>query len=150
MLYLSAFFEATRQDYYSLLLKVSQFGDWESWLIYFLNGVARQAEDALSRAERINQILADWRSKTAGLASSLPNQLIDQLASNPFITINKTADSLGVAFTTVQRAVEKLEKLEIVILEGDAKRNRVYCAKKLLDILEEPANLNTYDRLQKI
>jgi len=28
--------------------------DWSGWLQYFLNGVARQAEDALSRAERIN------------------------------------------------------------------------------------------------
>lgn len=141
LLYLSAFFEATRQNYYSLLLNVSQQGDWENWLIYFNNGIARQAEDALSRTKRINQILTEWRSKTAGLKSSLPNQLIEHLASNPFITINKTAEILGVAFTTVQRAIEKLENLGIVILEGEAKRNRVYCAKKILDILEEPASL---------
>ena len=44
LLYLSAFFEATRQDYYSRLLGVSRDGAWEPWLEYFLNGVARQAE----------------------------------------------------------------------------------------------------------
>ena len=141
LLYLSAFFEASPKDYYGRLLQITLQGDWKSWLSYFLNGVARQAEDALSRAERINQILSTWRSQTAGFSSSLPHQLIDQLASNPFITIKKTAESTGVAFTTVQRAIEKLEKLGIVRLQGDAKRNRVYCAKMILDILEEPANL---------
>jgi DNA-binding transcriptional regulator YhcF (GntR family) len=67
--------------------------------------------------------------------------LIDHLAKNPFITINKMAESFGVAFTTMQRAVDKLQKMGIVSLEGDAKRNRVYCAKGILNILEEPANL---------
>ena len=57
LLYLSAFFEATRRDYYELLGAVSARGDWEPWLIDFLNGVARQSEDALSRAERINKLL---------------------------------------------------------------------------------------------
>ena len=40
-----------------------------------------------------------------------------------------------------QRAIERLERLGIVKQSGDAKRDRVYCAKALLDILEEPARL---------
>src|SRR5438067_7606130 len=52
LLYLSAFFEATRRDYYDRLTAVTQKGDWSSWIEYFLNGAARQAEDALSRSER--------------------------------------------------------------------------------------------------
>src|SRR3990167_2209170 len=55
LLYLSAFFEASRKDYYDRLLKFRLQGDWESWLQYFLNGVAKQSEDALSCAERINK-----------------------------------------------------------------------------------------------
>ena len=38
---------------------------WEAWLEYFLNGVARQSEDALGRAERINQRLGQWRRAVA-------------------------------------------------------------------------------------
>jgi len=138
-LYLSAFFEATRNDYYSGLLQVSKEGNWNNWLVYFLSGVARQAEDALSRAERINQLLTKWRSNTAG--TSLPNQLIEHLAGNPFVTAKKIVETFHVAPATVQRAIDKLVKFGILSLEGDAKRNRVYCAKELLDILEEPANL---------
>src|SRR5207245_5291081 len=48
LLYLSAFFEATRRDYYDGLRAVSERGEWAAWLEYVLNGMARQAEDALN------------------------------------------------------------------------------------------------------
>lgn len=141
LLYLSAFFEATRRDYYDLLSGVSQKGEWTPWLTYFLNGVARQSEDALSRAERINQKLGLWRKDAAGTSSKAPLLLIDMLAANPYLTVNKAAKQLGVAFTTAQRAIDRLEKLSIVSKVGPAKRDRVYCAKSILAILEEPARL---------
>ncbi|MGI6240895.1 MAG: Fic family protein [Candidatus Omnitrophota bacterium] len=141
LLYLSAFFEATRRDYYDLLSGVSERGEWEPWLAYFLNGVARQSEDALSRAERINQKLGLWRKDVAGVSSKAPLFLIDMLAGNPYLTVNKAAKQLNVAFTTAQRAIDKLEKLSIVTKVGSAKRDRVYCAKVILSILEEPARL---------
>jgi hypothetical protein len=52
---------------------------------------------------------------------------------------------LKIAFTTAQRAVERLERAKIVKRMGDAKRDRVYCATSLLDILEEPARLKPAD-----
>src|SRR5206468_8927427 len=58
LLYLSAFFEAARRDYYERLLGVSDRGEWEEWLIYLLNGVATQSQDAADRATRINSLLA--------------------------------------------------------------------------------------------
>lgn len=141
LLYLSAFFEATRRDYYERLRGVTERGEWSEWLQYFLNGVARQAEDALGRAERINGHLAEWRVAAAGTSSRVPLALVDQLAANPFLTIKGAARRLDVAFTTAQRAVAKLEQLGIVREVSQAKRDRVYCAKTLMDILEEPARL---------
>jgi hypothetical protein len=41
----------------------------------------------------------------------------------------------------VQRAVDRLEALSIVTQAGEAKRDRVYCARELLAILDEPAQL---------
>lgn len=141
LLYLSAFFEATRRDYYERLRGVTERGEWSEWLQYFLNGIARQAEDALGRAERINGHLAEWRVAAAGTSSRVPLALVDQLAANPFLTIKGAARRLDVAFTTAQRAVAKLEQLGIVREVSQAKRDRVYCAKALMDILEEPARL---------
>ena len=141
LLYLSAFFEASRRDYYDGLRGISERGAWLDWLEYFLLGVARMSEDALNRTSRINGNLVEWQKKVAGDSTNAPSRVVELLASNPFITTTGAAEKLKVAFTTAQRAIERLERLEILKQTGDAKRDRVYCAKALLDILEEPAHL---------
>jgi Fic family protein len=141
LLYLSAFFEATRGHYYDGLLGVTREGKWVEWIVYFLNGVARQAEDALSRAERINQLLARWREKAAGRSASAV-RLVDLLGENPFWTVKRASERLGVAFTTAQRAIEALERGRVIERTSAARRDRVYCARAILDILEEPARLS--------
>ena len=141
LLYLSAFFEATRQEYYSRLLGVSQAGAWDAWLEYFLNGVARQSEDALSRAARINRLLTGWRRKVAGKGTKNAVLLIDAVAENPFITVKGAAQRLEVAYTTAQRAIDSLRKVKILSERSKAKRDRVFCANEILKILEEPARL---------
>lgn len=141
LLYLSAFFEATRQEYYDRLFAVTQHGSWDDWIVYFLNGVARQAEDALSRASRINVLLDNWHKETTLLSSSLPSQLIDKLATNPYITIKQTTETIDASYTTIARAIEKLVSLGIVREISGSKRNRVYCAEQILKILEEPTKI---------
>jgi Fic family protein len=141
LLYLSAFFEATRREYYEGLLGVSRRGQWVPWLQYFLNGVARQSEDALGRAARINARLDEWRRALPGPASKVAVPLVDLLAENPYWTVKGIAKRLRVAFTTAQRAVDRLEAASVLIRTTDARRNRVYCASSILDILEEPARL---------
>jgi Fic family protein len=141
LLYLSAFFEASRRDYYEGLRAVSERGAWLEWLEYFLQGIARMSEDALNRATRINDLLAGWRTKLAGHSTNTPLRVVDLLAANPFLTITGAASQLKVAFTTAQRAIERLEQNDIVEQVSDANRDRVYCARTLLDILEEPPQL---------
>jgi Fic family protein len=141
LLYLSAFFEASRRDYYDGLRGISERGAWNDWLEYFLLGVARMSEDALNRATRINQLLAQWQKRVFGESSNNPLRVVELLGANPFITTNGVARKLAIAFTTAQRAIERLERASIVRQVGDAKRDRVYCAVALLDILEEPARL---------
>jgi Fic family protein len=141
LLYLSAFFEATRHDYYDGLRGITERGDWAGWIEYFLNGVARQSEDALSRAERINQQLATWRNDFAGGGSKVPLQLIDLIGANPFLTPRETERRLGVAYNTVMRAIVALEAGGVLAKVGDGKRDRVFCARAILDILDEPARL---------
>ncbi|MDE5057016.1 hypothetical protein OZD68_05505 [Wolbachia endosymbiont of Drosophila bicornuta] len=44
-------------------------------------------------------------------------------------------------FTTAQRAIVKLEDLGIVSQTSQGKRDRVYCATDILNILEEPTKI---------
>jgi Fic family protein len=141
LLYLSAFFEASRRDYYEGLRAVSKRGAWQDWLEYFLQGIARMSEDAVSRATRINDLLVEWRRKLASESTNTPLRVVELLATNPFITTTGVAHQLKLAFTTAQRAIERLERNDIVQQTTDAKRSRVYCARTLLQILEEPAHL---------
>ena len=140
-LYLSAFFEATRQEYYRRLLAVSREGDWDEWVAYVLNGVARQSEDAVSRAVRITALLDGWQRALVGARSDLPLKLVDDLAANPYCLVKVIAKREKVAYTTAERAVERLVKLKILRQVNKAERDRLFCATAILDILEEPANL---------
>jgi len=141
LLTLSAFFEATRGEYYARLLAVTQRGEWEAWLGYFLTGVAQQVEDALGRIQRIDTLLLQWRERLAKTQSRLPERAIELFAENPFWTVKVLSERLDVAFTTAQRAIDRLESAGIVVLTGPAKRNRVYCARAILEVLEEPPRL---------
>jgi len=140
LLYLSAYFEATRQEYYARLRGVTENNEWEAWVAYFLTGIARQAEDALSRAGRINHLLDRWRQAVAGTSQTAAT-LVDLLGENPYWTVTGLASRLSVAYTTAQRAVQRLEEQSVLFPLTDAKRNRVYCASAILEILEEPARI---------
>ncbi len=141
LLYLSAFFEATRTDYYMRLREVTTAGDWASWLVYFLNGVARQSEDAVDRAARMRDRLSQWHVELRGVGSDTPARVLDLLAGNPFVTATYVSDRLGVARTTSTRAIAILVDKRILSPADDRQRDRAYCATDLLAILEEPARL---------
>ena len=138
LLYLSAYFEASREEYYAHLLAVTQEGAWERWLSYFLRGVQVQAEDAINRMEEIDGLFEDWREALAGVQSGRPEEVLRLFIGNPFWTAGGIAEELGVAYTTARRAIERLEAAGIVSLVGEAKRNRVYCAQEMLDVLQAP------------
>lgn len=141
LLYISAFFEATRSEYYNLLLAVSRESKWNQWLEYFLNGIARMSEDVLNRAERINLLLQRWKEKTAGQKPKILFDVIDLLAENPFWNTKKISERLQVAFTTAQRAINVLVEKEVLFQVDDAQRDRVFCANAIMKILDEPPKL---------
>ena len=145
LLYLSAFFEATRPEYYERLNSIREKAAWGPWIEYFLAGVARMSEDALGRAERINTLLAGWRQRAVG-TSRTPTQLVDLLAENPYWSAKRVAERLGVAFTTAQRAIDQLIRAKILVSASQGKRDRVYVAKAIMSILDEPAHLEPSER----
>ena len=142
LLYLSAWFEATRSEYYERLLGVTQRGEWEEWLTYFLRGVVRLSEDAVGRLQRLDDLLAGWKHEFAGARSRTPELALDLFAENPFWAVGGVAERLGVAFTTAQRAVDRLVEAGIVTQVREGRRNRVYCAGAILELLEEEPRLD--------
>ena len=82
---------------------------------------------------------AETAGKPTGTGrSTAPLLILGLLEENPYCTITKVAEELGVAFTTAQRGIDRLVSLGILESVGDARRNRVFRAQQVMDILDEP------------
>ena len=90
LLYLSAFFETTRDEYYKRLYNVSSKGVWCEWVKCFLNGIAIQSKDVLSRAERINELFHQCKIAVARGSSQVPVAMVQRLVK----VINSTPQKL--------------------------------------------------------
>ena len=138
LLYLSAYFEETRDDYYAHLLAVTEAGAWEDWLVYFLRGVRLQADDALARIESLDILFDSWRGDLGDALSPRLNEVLSLFAESPFWTVGEIGKTLGIAYTTARRAVDRLEEAGIVSPSRPSRRNRVYCARAVLAALDAP------------
>lgn len=136
LLYLSAFFERQRQEYYDLLFAVSARGAWREWVEFFLRGVAEQARDAARRARRLQDLRLEWQQRlTTARASALLVRLADSLFDLPVLTIPKAQELLQVTYRSAQANVQKLVQAGIVRpVEGSAYR-RVFIASEILETL---------------
>jgi len=65
LLYLSLHLKRNRETYYRLLQEVRERGTWETWLEFFLDGVAETAQQAFKTAKQITDLLLEDRAKIA-------------------------------------------------------------------------------------
>lgn len=139
LLYLSAYFEHHRQEYYRLLLAVSQSGAWSEWIVYFLRGVAEQSRDAVKRSNRLLDLWQTYRQQLqSSRSSALSLQLVDELLSSPAVTIGQAARLLGVTPRAAQLNVDKLVTQGILTEITGRQRNRVFVARQIIRIIEAP------------
>ena len=137
LLYLSAYFEQHRQQYYDSLLAVSQAGTWSEWVAFFLRGVAQQSQDAILRSDRLLNLWQEYRRKLQSpRASALSLQLVDELFSYPAMTIAWAAKRLDVTPRSAQLNIEKLVRAEILREETGKRRNRVFVASEIVRTIE--------------
>lgn len=136
LLYLSAYFEHHRAEYYDLLLGVSTKGDWNQWLHFFLRGVTEQSRDAARRAKQLQDLQSTWRAEVAARTDSgLPLRVIDHLFQRPILTVRDVQEVLGVkSYHTAQKYVQVLNDIGILRLLSDQPAKR-YAAFGILDCL---------------
>jgi Fic family protein len=139
LLYLSAYFEADRQAYYDGLLAVSQRGAWNSWLIYFLDGVRVQAGESVGRVRRLQTLREAYRAafQTTRTAARML-RVVDWLFQQPLFSIPQVAAFLEVNYPTAQRYVEQLEAQGFVSEMTGQARNRIYRAGEVLQAITTP------------
>lgn len=137
LLYLSAYFEQHRDDYYQELLNVSQYGSWENWLVFFLNSVIIQSKDAVKRSNDLIDLREKWRKLLIDQkASSNYYPIIDHLFEKPYISVSDTEKLLGISNKQARVMMTRLQNMGILVLPNEQKYGRVYEAQGILYILQ--------------
>jgi Fic family protein len=141
LLYLSAYFERHRQEYYERLLRVSTHGQWTEWILFFLRGVIEQSMDAYERARQLMVLQQDYHSIVhATKRSALQIRLVDLLIERPVVTPVFVSRYFRVTYQTAKTNIGKLVKAGILKEVTGAKRNKVYVAERVLHVINKSSS----------
>lgn len=136
LLYLSAFIDAHKNDYYDLLQRVRTHGDWVSWIRFFLQGVTEIAIEAGQQAKELHRLREQYRAQLRDKPNALV--LIDELFTNPYMTVARATEVLGKTHPTAKAAITVLEKNQILKEITGRQWGRFYVCRPVLDALEKP------------
>lgn len=137
LMYLSSYLKQHQAEYYRRLSTVRSDGDWESWVAFFLEGVAVAAADAERSIIAIASLIAADRRKLLASARSGPAsyRLFELLPMMPRFTVEHVRQRLETTFPTASAAVRTLEQLGIVAELTGQKKNRSYGYQAYVELL---------------
>ncbi|MCY3934555.1 MAG: Fic family protein [Chloroflexi bacterium] len=139
LLYLSLYLKQNRNEYYELLQKVRETGDWESWIRFFLEGIRSAAEVAVDTANKLLD-LAKLDRDTIEKSDRRVNSMLrvfEVLNERIIISISEASKSTGLAFATVSNCMNELVNLGIVSEYTGKSRGRLFTYDKYLALLSE-------------
>jgi Fic family protein len=139
LLYLSLYLKENRDEYYTRLQRVRTHGEWEEWLIFFLEGVIAVAQSATETTRRIVNLVENDRRKilTLGRAAGSASQ-VHALATREIVfTIPEAARRTGLTEVTIAKAASHLESLGIAREVTGRPRNKLFVYQPYLALLQQ-------------
>ncbi|MDT7042711.1 Fic family protein [Candidatus Nitronereus thalassa] len=139
LLYLSLFFKNKRQQYYDLLQRVRQEGDWESWLEFFLTGVKETSDQAAETAKLILSLFEKDRLliENLGRPAASALRVHQYLQSKPILSVPRASEETNLSSPTVRKSISHLEKLGLVREITGKQRGQVFVYDKYLEIINQ-------------
>ena len=138
LLYLSAYFEAHRKDYYELLQQVRTEGEWCAWLRFFLTGVAEISEQAAQQSSQLMDLRENFRIRLLDKSNAL--RLLDHLFINPYVTVTRAEKLPEVSNPTARQVIKTMEKIGLLEEISGRSWKRSYLARPILEIVTEKEN----------
>lgn len=141
LFYISAYFEADRESYYSKLNSITSDNNWEQWVEYFLSGVIFQAKKNVLLAKEILLLYDKLKSEIMDLTGSKYSiRILDFLFEKPVFTSTDFLNYLGANRAVVRRNIEKLAAENIIspLERGTGTKATVYRFSRLLEITDTP------------
>lgn len=136
--YISGYLEDNKDRYIDTMRQVSEHSDWESWCIFFLTAVDRQAINNLEIAERINALYERMKPIFAdALASKWSVSVLDYIFANPIFRNNKFAQKTGISPANASRYMKILvdKGLLYVVEEASGRRPALYSFEPLMELV---------------
>ncbi len=127
VLYLSHYFKLHRQKYYDHLQNIRDTGDWESWLSFFLKGVAEVSNQSAKTARRILQLRESHRlaiTERLGRAAGNGHKVLEYLYEHPVITVKNVQAITGTTYAAANQLVGRFVELGILEEITGYTRNR--------------------------
>lgn len=138
-LYPSSYFNRNREEYIERLMAVRRTAAWEEWLTFFLRGISQQAAEAFARASEILDLRDEYRDRYQNAANSV-SRLSMEIFTKPYLTVNEAAEMLDVTYHTANTAVGQLEDDDVLEEITGQRRNRVYRAREVFDVIQKPVD----------
>jgi len=108
VLYLSRYIVRTKSDYYRLLQRVRTDNDWESWILYMLEGVETTAKQTIAMVEAIRTALFDYKHRIRAAHKFYSQDLINNLFFHPYTKIEFLQRDLKVSRLTATKYLDTL------------------------------------------
>jgi Fic family protein len=128
LMYLSGYLKQHQAEYYRRLSAIRTDGDWESWISFFLEGVAIAANEAEKSIIEVASLVSTDRRQLlqSTKAGPMSYRLFEMLPMMPRFTIERVRKKLDTSFPTATAAIKVLEDLGIVAEMTGQKKNRSY------------------------
>lgn len=137
VLYISPYLEVRKGEYQEHLRSVSATGEYDPWVVFFSEALRVQAEDALTRTERL---LTERDRMTAALrtegARGVSIPIAEALIGYPVITPTAAAAQHGVSYVSANKAIKKLVALGILREVTGRSYARMFLAPRIVSILD--------------
>ena len=139
-LYISYYLKLNRVEYYDRMSEVRRTGNYEQWVIFFLQAFHESARDAIDTIDRLSALHDENLRKLDDLSKRQKDTAIKlflYIESNPIINLGNTAKHLEIAYNTAAKTVNVL--IEKGILSKGAKlgKTRTYIYEAYLEILRK-------------
>ncbi len=139
LLYMSLYLKQHRSRYFELLSSVRLTGDWESWILFFAEGIREMADGAVATARKLEQVAVEDRARIAALGrvSGSALRIHQALQQRPLDSIPRLVRETRLSAPTAASALAALAQAGIVREITGRKRNRLYAYERYLSILRE-------------
>lgn len=139
LLYISLYFQKNRQKYFDTLMTTREKGNFEQWVMFFLQGIVWSSECAIKKIKQILSLQNRLKQKIfcEKKASIRSIALLDQLFISPLVTINDIAEKLDLSYQGAKDQVDFFVRLNILQELTKQKRGKRYAFASYLKAIEE-------------